>query len=230
MHNFDKMPLEGADEKTRSERKKRNKKAVLCVALIVSMLAVGTGAAVLRPWSEGAPEYEGNLTDGIFGESTLVSLDLGPAARAVVNNKAESEKDDAGTDAAANGEGSEGAVAPTAEVGAVTPSSNGIAAADADGAPAAPEPQGLSGGSQPSSGSSGERVGGDTKTETPPPAPKPDPPVVTPPAPTKNWVYGYKCGSCDFHSTSVAAMDEHQRSQALAGADHGAYGSWSWEE
>lgn len=62
------------------------------------------------------------------------------------------------------------------------------------------------------------------------PAPLPDPEPVQPEPPAKHWVYGYKCGSCPFHSTSVAEMDAHQRNQMLAGADHGAYGSWSWEE
>lgn len=67
--------------------------------------------------------------------------------------------------------------------------------------------------------------------QAPQPDPVPPPPeAVQPEPPETHWVYGYKCGSCPFHSTDVSAMEEHQRNQMLAGADHGAYGSWSWEE
>lgn len=73
----------------------------------------------------------------------------------------------------------------------------------------------------------------DPSPTEPDPQPEPVPPPsepAQPEPPETRWVYGYKCGSCSFHSTDVSAMEEHQRSQLLVGADHGAYGSWSWEE
>ncbi len=73
----------------------------------------------------------------------------------------------------------------------------------------------------------------DPSPAEPDPQPEPVPPPsepAQPEPPETRWVHGYKCGSCPFHSTDASAMEEHQRSQLLAGADHGAYGSWSWEE
>lgn len=48
------------------------------------------------------------------------------------------------------------------------------------------------------------------------------------PEPEAVWIYGYKCGGCEFRSTAVSDMEGHQRDMLLAGADHGAYGTFQW--
>lgn len=215
-------------EEARNEGRPRLR--IIVAALLAFALVGGAIAAVLQPEGEdggsgaaterkarAAVETEGAQPSDPSEDGAAESGDP-PGAEGPPDAAGGPE---AGAAPASLAEGSSEAASATSPASPLSPSAgrgaSGGGSAQSPSAPApAPEPEPSPPAQDPA------------PDPTPPPAPDPEP--VQPEPPAKHWVHGYKCGSCDYRSTSAADMDAHQKSQMLAGADHGAYGSWSWEE